>query len=246
MPPRRFKNKRTLKVKSRKPRARKTAKRVYKRTPDRVENTIPSIKKFKVEYATPFFGTASSGGSYQLGFEGLANCIYKPISSTQSFGSGISTPKDLNVQEYDILDEYFNKYCVTGCKVEATVTSLTTYPIQMNMQVGNDSGMVSGTPLTSNIASRDYVSSRTIHYLKTQKIVRYINVKKILGALRRLDNQIDYFNAFGTRSVNSSVWFNIAIGRLDDTNTGFEFQGQVKLTFYGMAADKKKEVDQTN
>lgn len=213
------------------------------------EEMFPTYKTFKLEYSTPLYASVPTSQStgYAAGCQILANCIYNPIGSSSHFGYGQSAAAQRSVQEYDTIKAVYNKYAVTGCKVEYKVTNLTTAPLVAMLQAGNDQGMIGSTSAgpPSLVCSRDYVSSRVFNIYKNATITRYINIKKIISSKNGSLSGLDYLNSFDTRSVNFSVWCDIAVGRLDDTNLGFDYSGSVKLTFYGYACDKKKETDQT-
>lgn len=222
---------------------------------------VQARRTLKLEYCTPINGetsTAQGTGAPTAFLRFLLNNIYRPYSAISTNLTPVVGVKNNSVQEYDAVEAYYNKYIVYGAKVEFKLTNLGSRPLIAGMVASCDTSNIAVAHYPSDIASRDYVYSKTIApgilgagtSQAQQRFTKYYDIAKIRGIK-------DYGKSYRCDDVNGvvfdstttpgSIWLNVFWGgQCDAVQQGYDVDGMIKITYYLVAYDKKNETDQPN
>ncbi len=218
---------------------------------------VPPRRTIQLEYATPISGLASATTyptNISIGWRFLGNNIYRPYAATIGTLTPIIGVKNNSVQEYTSLAAQYNKYIVYKVTAELQVSNLGAYAVRVSLWPTQDTGSFTSTTIPSDIASRDEVLSKiappgALGGAAIITMKRSFNVARERGLQQSVkDYQFDTANevAMGSSTTPGSLWLNVAVGGLSDSNQGYSIDGFIKLTYELVAFDKVNETDQAS
>lgn len=215
---------------------------------------MPRTKFMMHRWQSPFTVTdTGTGGTLNNCLQIQTNNMYQPYNDVT--GTTWTSQKQLSVQMFDYMQQFYDAYTVYKCKIEVECVSQETTNTNMIITVPSEvADQVDRLQKGSDVASRPYAKQILVTPAggsrSMVKFTRILQLNSLNGytPLKQYLNDSGNSNATNVSSTPQSQFLNIVFSNAsgDTICTSGKMIGQIRVTYYALWRDRQNIVDQAN